>query len=159
MSRISAFPQGLLDALGSQNFGENVSELSRVLVPVVDILGQYLVSKQVLHQIPLFNPANGTNSAARVDVPAGELWRVHWFSVFGQCDVGESFDFAPMFVQDGTGMALSRLVSVGASNTAFNPMEVQPFWAPAGTSFRVWAQNVTLAPSASAGLLVSKLRA
>lgn len=76
MSRINRVPYGLQDLLGSQNFGDNPSELGGVVSPVLDM---YQFMKLERREF-VINAAGSTRTTpgnfSNIVVPQGEIWMV-----------------------------------------------------------------------------------
>lgn len=91
MSQINRVPRGLQDFLGSQNFGDNPSELGSVVAPVLDIT-DYLKSERRFFN---YNASAGVAVDGAVlshTVPSGELWYIEGVSVgVGFAGVGGSW--------------------------------------------------------------------
>lgn len=75
MSRINRVPFGLQDLLGSQNFGDNPSELSSVVAPVLDML-PFLSAERYSYSYQSGNISNNGAMASGISVPDGEIWYV-----------------------------------------------------------------------------------
>ena len=158
MSLISGFPRGLLDLLGSQNFGEAPRELGNVVFPVADITDLYLLSKKSV-DVVIANPlTNGTNTANSLLVPNGEVWRVDGFSVFASCAAGETVDITPVVTISGGTMAVGPTVPVAANQSRYAAMTLSPFWLPSGSRVQVFASGIAGVPFGSITAMVSKVR-
>lgn len=72
MSRINRVPFGLQDLLGSQNFGDNPSELAQVVAPSLDML-PFLSAERMSYEYASASVSGNAEIASMV-VPEGELW-------------------------------------------------------------------------------------
>jgi hypothetical protein len=77
MSRINRVPFGLQDLLGSQNFGDNPSELSGVVAPTLD-MGMFLTAERTNYAYKAVAISNNGLVTSFV-VPEGEVWYVTGF--------------------------------------------------------------------------------
>lgn len=163
MTQIAGFPTGLLDLLGSQNFGENPRDLGNVIAPVVDVRELFQVTKQRV----IFNSgtdvlANGNNSLKTfaLTVPAGEVWRIVAGSAFLNTAVGETVGQAYLSATIGGGTTIiSDGVPLAASQTRWANLSAEPFFAPAGTLLSIWGSEVVGVPTAALTILAARLRA
>lgn len=74
MSRINRVPFGLQDLLGSQNFGDNPSELGGVVAPVLD-MSPYLTAERYSYKHDTDVLADNGQITTFL-VPDGEIWYV-----------------------------------------------------------------------------------
>jgi len=159
---LSNYPKGLLDLLGSQNFGENPRIFEDRILGVVDVGAQLQVNKTVAIATPAFLPGG---TGFRVDannllrVPAGETWLVKAFHAGVTTAVGEAINYHPAVGMDGNSFALATSRAVGASLNDSHPSIVQGFWIPAGAQLGVFVNSLTGAPFAALGAIVVRLRA
>ena len=72
MSRINQPPFGLQSLLGSQNFGDNPSELAQTVVPLID-LWPFLSAEKIRYARGA-STLNARGDSVSVTVPEGELW-------------------------------------------------------------------------------------
>ena len=72
MSRINRVPFGLQDLLGSQNFGDNPSELSRVVAPTLEMT-PFLTAERTSYVHTSASKSTNGQIVAQV-VPDGEIW-------------------------------------------------------------------------------------
>lgn len=72
MSQINRVPFGLQDLLGSQNFGDNPSELSQVVAPTLDMTPFLTAERTSYSYLSLTLAANA--EIGTIVVPEGELW-------------------------------------------------------------------------------------
>lgn len=163
---ISRFPAGLLDLVGSQNFGENPRQLADVVAPVVDIGQQYLVTLQVAAFGSTAAGAAGFNAFTNVPlvVPNGEVWKVVALNTTVVSAAGQSGKFSPGVRIGGTAgpaFPLGDPVNYVASENNWTFWDLQEFWAPAGYEFgAILAQVVGGAPTLVQGAMIySRLRA
>lgn len=166
MSILSGFPKGLLDLVGSQNFGINPKDLGETVQPVIDLTELYLVGKIDAPQGSLAVAVNGVNIMTvggvgdPLLVPNGEVWRVFAFAV--SCFVGaaSSFTYGPAVQMQGGRFQLSRSQdNATALSSNWNAMDSAPIWLPAGARLMVEGQNLVGTASLSAQALISRLRA
>lgn len=160
MSQIAGFPSGLLDIVGSQNFGEAPRDLSQVVSPTMDLTELYLLSKQRIEAVANFVVVNGSNTANSLLVPAGEAWRVYGFSAFVSFAVGDSGSMTALMTLNGIGMAMgeTRLHVAGTVEAWFVYASQTPIWIPAGARLSLFATAVGGVPNASLQALVSRVR-
>jgi hypothetical protein len=162
MSRIAGFPTGLLDLVGSQNFGVNPKEMVESISPTID-LGQFFLASKLLVG---FNPgtdivANGANTAKTfsLTVPAGELWIVKALSLFLSTGVGEAMTATPILTVNAGTMSIGQGVTLAASQIRWNTATVTDLVVPAGARFGIWGSEVTGVPTAALTVLIARLRA
>lgn len=72
MTAINQPPRGLQDLLGSQSFGDNPSELARVVVPGVELYPFWATDKE--SYLRSSNVLTGRGVAVSTTVPIGEIW-------------------------------------------------------------------------------------
>jgi hypothetical protein len=164
--QLSRFPAGLLDLVGSQNFGENPRQMADVVAPVLDIGQQYLVTLQ--------QAAFGTNAAAAAGfnamtnvpliVPSGELWKVVALNTTVVSAAGQTGKFSPGVRIGGTAgpsFPLGDPVNYVASENNWTFWDMTEFWAPAGYEFGALLQQVVGgAPTlVQVAMIYSRLRA
>lgn len=80
MSRINRVPLGLQDLLGSQNFGDNPSELGSVVAPTLDMTNFLRAERRWFAQASAFAIAVDGQVTA-IQVPQGEIWYVNAFAM------------------------------------------------------------------------------
>jgi hypothetical protein len=163
MARLSGFPIGLLDLVGSQSFGEAPKELSPTIVPIVDVTPLYLANRfETIVQNPATDVlANGQNSAKTfvITVPQGELWLVQNVSAFLGTAAGEALT-AYLWMTIGSAVVIiSESVTLGASIIGWRAMTVHPFYARAGSKFGIWGSGITGVPTASLTANVARFKA
>lgn len=86
---INERPRGLNSFLGNDDFGFNPDELSKLVVPMVDIepfIGKAIWATDTIAAVN----AVGQFSFANLRVPKGERWLVTNFTVFGLAGAGET---------------------------------------------------------------------
>jgi hypothetical protein len=149
----------LLSLLDSQNFGEAPKTFGDVVVPTVEIGELYLLSKQVGVAFVMAAPVNGPNSGGGLQVPAGEIWRVHYGGLQIINGVGVTGDFTPAANVTGGSIPIGATISVAASTTRIAPFIEQPFWLTAGSELSVFISALVGAPTVSLAYVVSKLKA
>ena len=88
--RLQKSPTGLLGAFELKTLGQNPSEFGEQVVPVVDVLDNYVAGDQRIerNQTTLANPATFTSSTHRV--PNGKVWRLLGISFAGVLDVADA---------------------------------------------------------------------
>jgi hypothetical protein len=165
--RLSAFPVGLLDLIGSQSFGENVKDLSPTIVPTIDVTDLYLANRfeTIVQNVTTDVLANGQNAAKTfvITVPIGEIWRVQNVSAFLGTGVGEALTAYLWLTIPGINgsvvTAISESTTLPASTNGWRAMSVPPFYAKAGCKFGIWGSLVTGVPTASITANVARFRA
>ena len=91
MSRINRVPFGLQDLLGSQNMGDNPSELSRVVAPTLPMMPFYYAQKREYAVSNVVTVVDQDDSGGCViDVPEGEIWFCRAVGTRVRCDGGNS---------------------------------------------------------------------
>lgn len=161
-SRIAGFPSGLLDLLGSQNFGEAPKLFGDQVVPTLECLELYLATKNAV----VFNAgtgavANGQNTGASymLTVPQGELWLVRCVSALLLTAAGEAVTGEVWISSQGGTMVVGNPRTLGASSQGWAVSTQTPFWLPSGSRIGIWGSAVTGAPTAALTALVARLRA
>lgn len=167
--KVSGFPRGLLDLLGSNNFGENPSELSSVIVPVVDLTPLYLASR-VASRAGIGStaiPVQGFNPVTLLTVPSGRVWAVYSAAAGFSPEAGVTGSVA-LAVISPTDNAyrtyLSPLVDAVAGDvTRIAAANFAPLWLGPGCQIGAYLINVTgamtAASSIEANALISEFRA
>ena len=75
MSRINRVPLGLQDLLGSQNLGQNPSDLSQVVAPTHDMFPHWAMERLVQHRTTGSEvTAAGAQAGQNITIPEGEAW-------------------------------------------------------------------------------------
>lgn len=157
MSILSGFARGLLSLLDSQNFGEAPKSLSDTISPIVDTTGLYLLTKQS-GVVGLVAVPAGLNRV--IQVPLGEVWRVHAGGVFVLNPVAVTNTWTPFIEVSGIVVPIAPSFSVPASATRMQPMTVQPFFLSAGDWLGVYGSELVGVPTAvSCAYVVSRLKA
>lgn len=148
MSRINQPPRGLQDLLGSQNFGDNPSDLAETVIPSLEMLDFLSAEKIDFERIAGSRTARGGNVG--VVVPEGELWFMMEASGVGIPDlVGDSlaleidilefpnapFPNAPMTLQFGRPPETILVTGDTVGVTYSPPRGFLPIWS--GTSIRL----------------------
>lgn len=159
-SRLAGFPTGLLDLVGSQNFGIAPKELLETVSPTVDMLELYSLTKQSGRISILSAPANGNNAGQGLVVPAGEVWRIVAGGIFVAAGVGVTGDFTPIVNSGGGTTPLGDTLSVAASTTRWITSKAgSAFWLRSGDELGAYITALAGAPTVSVAYQVARFRA
>lgn len=160
MSVLTGFPRGLLSLVESQNFGENIREMSASLSPVVECQDLYLASRlEVVFGSPVaVNLANGFNPIALTTVPLGEIWRVYFGNAAVVAGVGATGRFSPAVRINGGVLVIGDQLDYVASTTAWSLAKSPPFWAPSGAELGAFGAQVVGNAPVSAQFWISRLK-
>lgn len=115
MSQINRVPQGLQDLLGSQNFGDNPSELGSVVAPTLD-LERLLFAERRWFSYKLAANVAVDGSFNVHTVPAGELWLVE------NCAVGVTLAGVGGSWQGVFGVSATQLTNVDTAGALSVPV-------------------------------------
>lgn len=146
MGRISNFPRGVLDLLGSYDQGQAPAQLGDIVAPVVDFLEMYLASRKEI--VFASRPGNTLNSAdfnTFHTVPPGEVWVV---------------DAATAKRNAGGDAAITAGIAVGIT-VGPNVMDVGPFvLSTAGAeAIATWTNRLWLPSGATLGITIANASA
>ena len=91
MSRINRVPKGLQDLLGSQNLGDNPSDLSLLVQPQVDMFPFWSAERLTVIGNVTFSFSNSDAVLATFTIPDGEAWiPLHISAQAALASVGDS---------------------------------------------------------------------
>lgn len=159
-AQLTGFPKGLLSLVESQSFGENVREMATTLAPTLELTDLYLASRlEIVFGSPAaVNLANGFNSIAACQVPAGELWRVYMGNAAVVSPVAATGRFSPAVRINGGSLILGNQVDYLASTTSWSMQTPAAFWAPSGAELGLFGAQVVGASPCSAQFWISRLK-
>jgi hypothetical protein len=158
---ISKYAKALPSLLGLKERGQGPREFSDQVVGVIDLTVAYLLDgRELITTTVNVAPAVGSNGyPTAMAVPAGESWFVWAYSVSSAPGAGAAIDMAASCGLDGLPYSapVSNYVSAAATQAVKTP-PIVPFFAPAGTSFEFLVRSVTLAPSVTGQICITRLR-
>jgi hypothetical protein len=160
---IGKYCRALPSVLSLKVRGQGPRLLSDTVTGILDLSPLYLLEgRETLQSSAQAAPAVGSNFfPAPVDllVPSGELWYVWHYSLFVTAGAGAAIDMAPLAVMDGSAssVALGNYVTAAATQNARGIM-IAPVWALPGTQFGFATRSVTLTPSITANMVLTRLR-
>jgi len=152
---LTNFPKGLLDLVGSNNFGENPREMSDLITPVMEIgrlyLAQFLTT---VAGIGVGAPTAGFNLIANLVVPTGKVWALYSVAAAFTTEAGVAGDVLVSLVSIGNVRTfLSNSVATAASQTKMSTTQFSdPVMLPAGTKLGVYLQNITGVPTGASSV-------
>jgi hypothetical protein len=157
--KLNAFPLGLLDLVGAQNFGKNADELSQVLVGTVDVRDLILANRVVGITSSAGAITAGANGGAAfaTTIPPSELWYIHRLSILAATAAGEAVTMYPIVTFNGNTIALGPSITLGASTNGYVVVPDVPFIGLPGMKLSIWGNTVTGAPSGGLNYLVTKI--
>lgn len=136
--RIQRVPPGYLSFLGLRGTGNNPSEVSDFVQPVLDL--EYLyVAQDLAVEVATTAGVNAPGGAATLEVPAGEAWRIVAISAqLATVLVGDVFNVSIGFALSSAGLIVQcanppRIVATAAAQTMTGGLFIpQRFMLPAG---------------------------
>ncbi len=160
MAQITNFPRGLVSLTGLRDMGENPSELLKTIAPGIDITQFLLLNREVIDGAGVFVAAQGAlNLGTAFDVPAGELWYIHEFSVLIDCNAGSTVTLYPCYAESATVVsAIGDPRVVPASTRGFVRDNDDFRWAVPGSRLLCYVGAFTGAPSVAGNAIISRFR-
>ena len=161
MIPVSNYIRGLSSILNAKNSGRLPSEAADQIVLTLDTRELFLINTRIYQDLGATGAlAVGANPyTVPVVVPPGELWYIWYYVVAVTAGAGAAVRYCASFSPDSGNLGVP--VGVDYVSTAANEATrnvATDFWAGPGSTFSVLVQSVTLAPTASAGLILTKLR-
>lgn len=158
---ISKYAKALTSVLGLKERGQGPRDFSETIVGTIDVSSLYLLEdRQLILTTANVAPAVGSNGfPIPVAVPPGEIWFVWSYSVVCTLGAGAAIDMASSTGLDGLPYSAPLTPYVAGSATqAIKTGPIVPYFAAAGTSFEFLVRSVTLAPSVSGQIVITRLR-
>jgi hypothetical protein len=162
MFSISKYARGLPSLLDLKERGSGPREFADQVVGTVDVKDLYLLTgRETLTSNSNLAPAVDTNfypGANSFSVPLGEMWYVWEYSVQCNAGAGAALDFAACALFDNsTSVVLSPYVQAAATQVRRTYLP-KPFWLPPGGVLAFTVAAVTLAPSVTGQVVVTRLK-
>lgn len=156
---ISKYAKGMPSILGLKERGLGLPAMADQLVSVFDARDLYLLDQREFAAFTNVSPTGGPLAFSDGIVPAGELWYVWNFQIGCQPGAGVAITMAPAIYFDANPNAsvVGDFIDVPANQNA-QAVTRRPHWCGPGTRFAVYAKTVTLAPSVSGGVVVTRLK-
>lgn len=162
--KISAYARGLLNLVGAQNFGANVAQVNDAFAPIIDCTELLEAEKLQTVQGNAAIVGGTSTYVPTLDVPAGEIWRLRWWTLVCVTAVAETVTNAGLAWRvggaGGNVLNLTNPMSLIASQTSFQCAQGHPsLIIPPGSQFGCFASAIAGAPTFVVTLYVAKLRA
>jgi len=154
--KLTGFPRGLLDLIGSNNFGDNPNEMSPVIVPTIDLTDLYMATRIVSRAgIGSGAPAAGVNRVLLTEVPQGKLWALYSAAASFSAEAGVTADVGLALTvpaDNAYRTYLTNWVAVAAGLTKAATAQFAPMFLPSGSRLGVYLQNVTGVPTVASSV-------
>jgi hypothetical protein len=160
MFNIGKYARGLPSILTLRERGSGPRTFAEEVQGTMDLTPLYLLeNRETLDFGPTGALIVSANSlTVPVFVPPGELWYVWHYEAICAPGAGAAASVAPGVIFDGTvGIALGPYVDAAATGDVRAP-SYGPFWAAAGSQIVVLCRSVTLAPTAKAAGVFTRLK-
>ena len=160
---IGKYCRALPSVLSLKVRGQGPKLLTDYVSGTLDLSPLYLLEgRETLQSSAQAAPAVGSNffpPPVDLVVPAGELWYVWHYSLFVTAGAGAAIDMCPLAVIDGSpsSVALGNYVNAAATQNARGIM-IEKVWAGPGTQFGFATRSVTLTPSITANMVLTRLK-
>lgn len=145
MADVSAFARGYVDLIGSSDRGRGLGQAADFIQPTLDILNLLGANKRKLLVLPSLADITVPGGQADMTVPAGKVWRAHFFALSFIVQAAESItDFHLLLIPPEAADAASAGGSI--------PITAPQSFGPTPDGDLVWAANgFLLTPGTSLG--------
>lgn len=159
MAVIGKFPKGLVGLTELRDMGESPRELAQIIAPTIDVTQFLLTDREVVTDSNTIAGA-GSTVMPNLQVPKGELWRVHGASMTSAGSGGSPAYKGTIFYREqNVTIALAPAISTLATEGSIvSSPPGQMFWAVPGAEFGFLCTAFSANFTVSAGIIITRIR-